>query len=307
MRKIVRYLERELSKRHKVLTVRTKRLASWAEVRAFHPDIIHSVLTPTTPGFVEARLMALCFPSAKRVISAPQASALRFRRLLRHFRPDLVLTQSDESERMLQSLGMRTEFLPNGVDPETFHPVTAEAKAALRDRYGVPSRTFVALHVGPVKKGRNLRWLTRLQTDGCQVLVLGRPSQTPEEDLRQELLSAGCWVWPQYVEAVQEVYQLSDAYVFPTLNPLNCIETPLSVLEAMACNLPVITTRFGALPRLFSEAKGLSFVDSEEELSKGVAEARAGGCGADTRRVVSPYSWAEVVDRLEKIYGDLVG
>lgn len=38
----------------------------------------------------------------------------------------------------------------------------------------------------------------------------------------------------------------------------------MSVLEAMSCNLPVISTRFGALTRVFSEDNGLFFVGNNE-------------------------------------------
>ena len=36
--------------------------------------------------------------------------------------------------------------------------------------------------------------------------------------------------------------------MFSTVDPKACIETPLSVLEALSCNIPVITTKFGSLP-----------------------------------------------------------
>ena len=66
---------------------------------------------------------------------------------------------------------------------------------------------------------------------------------------------------------IEEVYALSDCYVFPTppMNKINSIEIPLSVLEAMACNLSVITTKFGALPKVFEEGDGLIFVDDGED------------------------------------------
>ena len=59
---------------------------------------------------------------------------------------------------------------------------------------------------------------------------------------------------------------MSDCYVFPTVHKKACIETPLSVLEAMACNLPIVSTRFGALPTIFNEGSGLFFTENVEHI-----------------------------------------
>ena len=61
----------------------------------------------------------------------------------------------------------------------------------------------------------------------------------------------------EYITHLEEIYALSDCYVFPTTDRRYCVEMPLSVLEAMSCNLPMLTTRFGALPGVFEEASGL--------------------------------------------------
>ena len=50
-----------------------------------------------------------------------------------------------------------------------------------------------------------------------------------------------------YLRNVQEVYQLADVYLFPVQEIENCIDIPLSVLEAASCNLPIVTTEYGEL------------------------------------------------------------
>jgi len=61
----------------------------------------------------------------------------------------------------------------------------------------------------------------------------------------------------EYVPNIEEIYNLADCYVFPTFKRHNCIDMPLSVMEAMACNIPVISTKFGGLPKIFKEGNGL--------------------------------------------------
>ena len=93
--------------------------------------------------------------------------------------------------------------------------------------------------------------------------------------------------------------------VFPTTSRRYCVEMPLSVLEAMSCNLPVITTRFGALPRAFEAGGGLIFAEGEEALAAGVERVKA-GLRPNTRDKVLPLDWASIVDRLEQAYSDLL-
>lgn len=43
------------------------------------------------------------------------------------------------------------------------------------------------------------------------------------------------------------MYQLSDLYIFPVIFEGGCIGIPLSILEARACGIPVMSTEFGGL------------------------------------------------------------
>jgi glycosyltransferase involved in cell wall biosynthesis len=77
-------------------------------------------------------------------------------------------------------------------------------------------------------------------------------------------------------------------------------------MEAMACNLPVVSTRFGALPRVFPEGGGLFFVDKPEDIPRYVEELGSSSVEIKTREKVLPYSWESIVDRLERIYEGLL-
>jgi glycosyltransferase involved in cell wall biosynthesis len=73
----------------------------------------------------------------------------------------------------------------------------------------------------------------------------------------------------------------------------------------MSCNLPVVSTRFGALPRIFDDGDGLFFADGRQDLVEAVGRVRAGSVQSRTRAKVLPYSWAHVVERLAAAYGEL--
>jgi glycosyltransferase involved in cell wall biosynthesis len=123
-----------------------------------------------------------------------------------------------------------------------------------------------------------------------------------------DLTKGGCTIWRKYIKTIQEIYQLSDLYVFPVQDRLGSIETPLSVLEAMSCNLPVITTRFGGLTRMFNEGDGLHFVYSGSqipELIDGIRSNDAERSNVHTREKVMPYSWRNISKSLSKYYYQL--
>ena len=112
---------------------------------------------------------------------------------------------------------------------------------------------------------------------------------------------------PHYIDSIEEIYSLSDCYIFPTTNKIASIEFPLSVLEAMASNLPVISTKFGALPRVFSEGEGLIFTDNENDFQNHLDYIKNYNRNVNTRSKILTYSWENVANKLEDIYIKLIG
>jgi len=301
------HLAEEMSNRHEVLKLDIKDMLKISRtVKKFNPEIIHYILSPTLIGLISAKFFSALNPSAKSVISAPNPGYFPMGNWMSLFRPDLVLVQSRQSEMMFKSMGYKTKFLPNGVDIEKFVPVSESVKKRLRDKYNVDRDKFVVLHVGSIEKGRNLKVLKRVQEHGCQVIVVGSTTTNAEEKICRELKRSGCLVWIEYFRNIEEIYALSDAYIFPVNNRFSCIEMPLSILEAMSCNLPVISTRFGALPRIFHEGGGLFYLESEEDIIRTIELINSCDIEVNTRRKVLPYSWENVAKRLETIYCDLM-
>ena len=277
----------------------------WNSVQTFRPDIMHFVLTPTTRGVITAKLISKLHPEAKTVISAVHPSLVGAR-LLQPFKPDLVLVQSKKSDRLFKSIGCDTRFFPNGVDLEKFKPKSQEDIRRLRDEFGVPMQSFVVLHLASMRKQRNLDAFKTIQRqEGYQVIVVARENEAGGKQLTRELKEAGCLVWRKSFPNIEDIYSMANCYVFPTIEPKACIETPLSVLEAMACNLPVVTSRFGALPGLFPEGSGLFFAEQVEQILGFTHVIKNEKPRVDTRQLVSPYSWAGLAADLTEIYEEL--
>jgi len=129
------------------------------------------------------------------------------------------------------------------------------------------------------------------QEHKAQVILVSSGLRHQDRDmLYGQLKENGIIIMDQYLPAIEEVYQLSDCYLFPVFSNRACIGVPLSVLEAMACNIPVVSVRYGSLPAMFEEGNGLVFADSPEELMSGITKVRSiDSC--HTREKVIPYSW----------------
>lgn len=324
MKKVTLHLSKELSTNHQVLLVNPKRVFSrgfWKDIKNFRPQIIHYVPGPSIFSFAIVKALALYCRSAKTIMSAMHPGFYGFRgfsygaynafssickNLVPLLKPNLILVQSHQSEEMFTKLGCSTQFLPNGVDIEKFIPVSETTKRELRKKYSLDEEKFVILHIGSIKKWRNVWLLKKLQKENNQVLIIGSTSTGRDKGLCQQLREEGCLVWTDYVENIEEVYALSDCYVFPTMeDKIGSIETPLSILEAMSCNLPVVSTRFGALPRVLEEGDGLIFANKEQDFHHAIERVKNDDLEIKTREKVLSYSWEHIAKRLEEIYEQL--
>ncbi len=289
-----------------VIKLDISRPVQWKEIQRFEPDIIHFIIDPTPAGLFVSKLISSVHPGPKSIISAIHP-AITPRNMYRMLRPDAILTQSSESEEIFSSLEFNSIFLPNGVDIDRFRPLGRGVKYEMRDMLGIGQDDFVVLHLASLKTERNLEVFCHLEDEpGCLVLIIGREHEPFEQDLVDTLRKAGCQVLIRHFPDVEVLYTIADCYVFPTINSRACIETPLSVIEAMACNLPVITTRFGSLPRLFSEGNGLFFAEDVTEIPDKLRLLQNQSITVSTRQMVLPYAWTTVIERLLKIYEEIL-
>lgn len=222
----------------------------------------------------------------------PNSFDFTVRLMLRLWRPDVVFAQAGGDPDLYRRYGMRYEVLPPAVDARRFRPAAGlEEKAALRRRYNLPEGCKVCLHVGHIRRSRNMDWLLQVNLPAdAHLVVVGSASRALEQDLKRELEQRGATVIDSFLPAVEEVYRLADVYLFPVRSEKAAIEMPLSVLEAMACNLPVVTTPFGGLAQCFRDTPGLYYAETQEAFQEAVAGVLDGGPCA-TRPAVEPHTW----------------
>ena len=148
----------------------------------------------------------------------------------------------------------RIVMIPNGIDTEKYRPVDNEEKIALRARLGLPDK-LVFVYTGKMNRGKGLELLLEVwvnivaQYDNVHLYLVGSGDFQAlgcENELRRYVeanqLSQHV-TFTGYVENVTEYLQAADFFVIPSESESQC----LSLIEALACELPAIATAAGGI------------------------------------------------------------
>lgn len=321
MKNISKTVRDKLSLKHDVITVNSRNVLKKTfvnTIQSFRPGIIHYLHGPTIRSLIILKLAKILSENKpKTIVSATRPYFSEYSRwAIPLLKPDLILTQSSKFETFFKERGCRVEFLPNGVDCKKFDPVSEAEKFHIRNEFGLPEDKKIVLHVGHIKENRKLEIFKEIQKiDNAQVVIVGGTAQKSDDALKRDLQGAGIRICHEYYEDISKFYKMGDLYVFPiqdtgselpdTYNQVGAIDLPLSVLEAMACNLPVVTTRFGALERLFESGDGLYYSDNENGIIDQVSNfSYRKNC--KTREKVLPYDWGKIVSLIESAYRNIL-
>jgi glycosyltransferase involved in cell wall biosynthesis len=255
----------------------------------------------TANSFFRAWRLKRIVPGAPLVLVGLQARRHPpiVRALLRHARPDFLMVSNRGMAAYFEAVKLPARVMPSGVDVEKYAPAAPEQKKRLRQKYGVPEKAFLITHAGHLRASRNLELLEAAgRLPGAYMLMIASSHGVPDQALKARLQAGGVDVRGEYIENMQEIYQMSDAYLFPVADERGAIGMPLSVLEALACDLPVISLPFGDLPKTFPDADAIRFIQGAGELemvrSALVRDFKPGSA----RPLALPYAWEKMFDRL---------
>lgn len=166
----------------------------------------------------------------------------------------LIALSACSQKAYSKSLGEKAIYLKTGVDTHCFAPCPPEKKISLRQKYGLPEGKPIVLHIGHMKPGRNIQVMTELSPEYHGVVVVSTHDPGGQDSALRDRLTAmeNITLIQGYVEHIEEIYQLSDVYLFPVVEKKGCIDVPLSALEAAACGIPVVSTPFREMQALLN-------------------------------------------------------
>ena len=220
--------------------------------------------------------------------------------LLKLSRAQLITFSSDAYKAHSDIVGdSRVIYLKTGVDTKKFIPVSAEESVALKQKYGFDTDRPVVLHVGHIKQGRNVAQLMKIDNRYQVLLVSSTATKNDEDVALREALTAcpDIKLIDTYIPNIEQIYQLSDVYFFPVVEMANCIDVPLSCMEAASCGLPVVTTDYAEMKE-FVGADGFFFINSFDKTTINSVIDEAVNTKGDSRQQVLNYDWDNAVDSL---------
>lgn len=249
----------------------------------FKPDTIiyFPFASATFAGYLRMKIISKYYPQAKSVLIALQPKLI-FRwqdKFLNYLFPDIGLTPSPKLKENWDKKSLNNKFLSLYTDLNKFKPIESdEKKILLRKKYQLPEKAFIISHMGHLNHGRNLTSLIPLQKEENQIVIVGS-SSTPldsigPKSLKEKLLKNGIIIIDKYIENIEEIYQLSDLYIFPVVEQNSSIGMPLSILEARACGIPVLTTEFGSIKEKISDDFGSIFYSTPDEFPSVILKIR---------------------------------
>lgn len=182
---------------------------------------------------------------------------------------DLVIAVSAESESKIASIApsARTRLIANRVDIDPFVEIPAERK----------NEKPRLLFIGAVGKAKGeqvlLEALGRLAKTGIRPLVniLGHNAGSLARRVHELGLTSQIeYMGPVATEERAKFFREADIFVLPTLAEA----MPISLIEAMASALPVLTTRVGGIPELITDRENGLLVDpgDSQTLAAAIAE-----------------------------------
>jgi glycosyltransferase involved in cell wall biosynthesis len=230
----------------------------------------------------------------------PRGAGILARVAARLGAPDHLFAAGPGVEAQARDLGLVCARLQGGVDLERFRPIGNDSRSDLRRALGLPVTPFIVLHVGHLKPGRGVMALRAVQAlEGVQAVLVCSSSTEADTGMRRSLQAAGVRVVDRHVPEIEEYYRAADCYLFPPASSLDAIELPLSVLEAMACDLPIVTSRFGGLPALLEGAgAGVTWIASEEEIPRAIIKVRQDRPVPLLRDRASSLTWEAMAGRI---------
>ena len=233
--------------------------------------------------------------------------------------PDAVITSSQHAAHLLQTEFGRTDgniyTISDCVDPQDFRPdiLTAEARATLRARYGIPADAQVIVYLGILQDYQGIPHLIHAaksvieKRPNAYFLIMGFPNEARYRELAQRIGVADRVLLPGLVprEQTPSHLALGDIAAAPKLS---ATEGAAKLLYYMATALPVVAFDTPVSREYLGEWGLCAEPGSIEGLAQSILTLLEHPQAARWRgqklreRVLDQYTWAQGGKTITEVY-----
>lgn len=299
------------------------------KLRHFAPDVIHTH-TPFAMGWesvIGAKILRVPLVGSHHTffdhylkhvkLDFKYAKKLSWKYVIKFYEEcDLLLTPSESLKQAFVQNGFKKKIvaLPNPINTELFRPIVGpKRKKALKQEL-IGRSGPVLVHMGRISYEKNIAVLIsafeqlKKKNKDLSFVIVGSGPEIPnlknlcvKKNLEDSVFFLGIKKGKELVESLQ----IGDAFVTASKSETFC----LSVLEAMACGLPVVAVGKKGVKELVRDGENgfLSFSDAPKVLMEGLNKILhdkklSEKFALNSRKIALRYSRRKIVTRLRKIY-----
>lgn len=212
-------------------------------------------------------------------------------------RADVVFCYTEEEKKRVQSFGVESdvEVVANGIDTERFTP--GGPQSDLIDHDG-PTVLFVGRLVDGKRPQDAIAAIGRVREEYPEVRLYLCGDGAMREELEEQVANEGLEDAVRFLgqlpyDEMPTLYRGSDALVLPS----RAEGLPRTVLEAMACNVPVVCSALEQVTPVINGAGTTVPVGDVEEFARGMERALSGQYDDGRRIVEREFTWRDTVER----------
>jgi glycosyltransferase involved in cell wall biosynthesis len=214
----------------------------------------------------------------------------------------------------------RVVKIPNSVDLSKFKPLPSNEREQLRNRLGFPAGKTIVVYVGRLSRAKGVLMLIEAwpglvaMFPNAYLVMVGSGTDSWDdceaeivEYVRLHALESGVAL-VGHSNSVHEYLQGADLFVSPS----DYEGFSLTLVEALGCAIPVVTTSVGAAPEIIRDgSNGFLCPPKDKEALRAAVERALGqqhrwpSIGAIARESVQAFDIPRVVEQYEMLLGEL--
>jgi sugar transferase (PEP-CTERM/EpsH1 system associated) len=235
--------------------------------------------------------------------------------LAAHFVDAFIGVSQELTDYLASRVGIsrgKLSTIINGVDTERFIPKISTEKHALREKHGIAANDLILGTVCRFDPIKNLPFMIESmpeivsQVPRAKLIIVGEGQiQANLEKMISRLgMNKHVFLWPRRHD-IEQVMPLFDVYVCTSLSE----GTSMTILEAMACGLPVIASAVGGNRSLVNQDSGIlvplndavRYITETTELLHNASRLTMMGCES-RRRVEEVFPLKQTIGRYQDLY-----